>query len=135
MENSKFYVKRILSYVYLQPEKSVSSIKVLNKFKTLNIDQLNSILKDMKNDGYIEFDDGTPMYEVGKVDDDKNNKTTNISSEKHHIILTLEGQQIAEERKYLAIKTLRQMVLHPIINSIISTIIGIIIGWLVRPLF
>lgn len=138
----EFISKKIISFIYLQPEISVSINKILGKFKWLQKDELDSILKNMEKEGFIEL---TPKNSfsgqiVGEINDETGKYTkiengpTIPTKFATHATLTLKGKNCAEEKRALVMKCRKEFYAKPIINSIISGIIGLIIGYFIGRL-
>lgn len=141
--NNEFLEKKIINYIYFQPELTVSFDKILNKFRTLTNDELNNLLNDMyKNHLLTIYPTPTvgPQL-VGRINDETGEYTQVNDDEIKPIFipqfasLTLEGKNIAEEHKKLIMKSTRQLILKPLVNTSISTIVGIIIGWIIHSFF
>jgi len=140
---NEFLEKKIINYIYFQPELTVSIDKILNKFNSLTKDELNNLLHDMYENRLINLYPTSTMETqvVGQINDETGEYKRIEDGEVKPILipqfigLTLEGKNIAEEHKQLLMKSTRQLILKPLINTSISTIVGIVIGWIIHSYF
>ncbi|MDV7688739.1 hypothetical protein [Enterococcus casseliflavus] len=140
MDNFEFTTRKIIKYTYIQSDPLVSIEKILSKFNYLTRDDLNTILNNMEQSGFVEF---YPKNNFSFVDGIYNEgdplENYDISeslpiTEFSHIKLTLKGKDDAEEQRALWIKLQKELYTKPVVNTAISGIIGFLIGYLLQYL-
>lgn len=139
MNNFDFTVKKIIRFVYLQPEISVSIEKLIAKFGKLTRDDLNTIIQEMAKNNWIELapTSNLTLTTVGSINDDAsvirvtNNDSVSVI-QPTHVSLTLIGKDKALEQNALILQARKELILKPIINTLISGIIGFVLGYLIH---
>jgi hypothetical protein len=135
MNDLAHITNKIIKFIYVQPEVSVSIEKILKKFKWLNRDDLELLLKKMDEDNYVELSPKSSfaLETVGTSDDgsykeSKDNKTSTLIPVTH-VSLTLKGKDNAEEQHALLLRAHKEFYARPLINSLISAIVGFLLGY------
>lgn len=135
MNNLEHTTKKIIKFIYVQPEVSVSIEKIPRKFKWLNRDDLQSILHQMEESNFVELSPKSSFtFEtVGTIDEgiyeESKNKKSSTLIFATHVSLTLKGKDNAEEQHALLLKARKELIAQPLVNSLISGIIGFILGY------
>lgn len=136
MNNLEHTTKKIIKFIYIQPEVSVSLEKILKKFNWLSRDDLHSIMQQMEKNNFVELSPKSPftLETVGTIDADEifkeseNKKVSSLISVTH-VSLTLKGKDNAEEQHALLLKARRELIAQPLVNSLVSGIVGFILGY------
>lgn len=139
MHNNDYTREKIIKFIYVQPEKSVSIDKILHKFRWITRDDLRSLLLLMEQDDFvilepksnISFELVGDVDSYGTLSSIDNGENTPIV-EASHVQLALKGKDKAEEHRALLIKSRREFIGKPLYNSLVSGIIGFILGYLVK---
>jgi hypothetical protein len=137
MVDSKFYFKKLTTFIYLQPEYEVSIEKTLLHFSKLTRDEFNSLINEAEQEKLVSLtpksnlslQDGGEITDEGEFIEITDGEISNII-DPTHISLTLQGKELAEQEHTLSLKAKHTLLINPLINSIISLITGVILGYL-----
>lgn len=122
------YLNRICKYIYLQPEIAVSIDKIHIKFRMLTIDELRSKLNELDKGDFIDLQPKSSLSYTILGEDDTPIPVTDYNSAS----LKLKGKEVAEYGRSLYMRSLRTILLQPVVNSVISFAVGFLLAWLFK---
>lgn len=139
MNNFEFTAKKIVRFVYMQPEISVSIKKLKTKFRQITIDELDTIIQEMAENNWLElspksdfsFTTVASLNDDGLLTEHSGNEPKALV-QPTHVSLTLKGKDKALEQHALILQARKELVMRPVINTLISGIVGFVLGYLVH---